>query len=346
MRDGKLIEWKHPLQHYRTVFNQRTGFFIRKEESGNPEPTWAMDGPELIDLSITNYCERGCKFCYRNTEIKHPTFLGLEEIKEIVSQAHDCGTMQIALGGGNPNQHPHFREILEIIRKHEIVPSYTSNGDGLTKNILTATADFCGAMAISFYPPYSEDHYENMLKNIKEFGIKTNIHAIIRNETLDMWKKWLIEPPSFFKYVNAIIFLNYKPTKIHREQINEEKIRNFFTTVNKCNAVKIGFDSCSMSGIVQWMDTPSYLLEPCEAARFSAFISEDMKMYPCSFMVNKDYFGDLRKDSLIDIWQKNRSFIKFRDNSEPNRCKHCKNYTICKGGCRLFDEINFCQNYV
>lgn len=217
MRDGKLIEWNHPLQHYRTVFNQQTGFFVRKEESGNPEPTWAMDGPELIDLSITNYCERGCKFCYRNTEIKHPTFLGLEEINEIVLQAHDCGTMQIALGGGNPNQHPHFKEILEIIRKHEIVPSYTSNGDGLTKDILTATADFCGAMAISFYPPYSEEHYENMLKKIREFGIKTNIHAIIRNETLDMWKKWLTKPPPFFKYVNAIIFLNYKPTKTYRE---------------------------------------------------------------------------------------------------------------------------------
>ena len=342
MRDGKLIVREHPLQHYRTIFNQQTGFFVRKEESGIPEPTWSADGPELIDLSITNYCERGCKFCYRNTEKLSPIFLKLNDIEDIASQAQDCGTMQFALGGGNPNQHPQFVEILKTIRKHNIVPSYTSNGDGLTKKILTATADFCGAMAISAYPPYDENRYEKMLCLIKSYGITLNLHAIIRKETLSMWEKWLVKPPSFFKYVNAIIFLNYKPIKTINESVDIEKAHEFFKIVNQCKSIKIGFDSCSLSGIVQWMDTPSYLLEPCEAARFSAFISEDMKMYPCSFMVNRELYGDLRKNSLLEIWQRNKSFKQFRDDSTPQRCKNCKKYAICKGGCRLFEEINYC----
>lgn len=342
MLDGKLIVREHPQQHYRTVFNQKTGFFVRKEVSGNPEPTWSADGPELIDLSITNYCGRGCKFCYRDTETTSPIFLKLNDIEEIASQAQDCGTMQFALGGGNPNQHPQFTEILKIIRKYDIVPSYTSNGDGLSKEILTATADFCGAMAISVYPPYDENRYENILNQIKSYGITVNLHAIIRKETLNMWEKWLVEPPSFFKYVNAIIFLNYKPLKTVNESVDVEKARDFFKIVNQCNSVKIGFDSCSLSGIVQWMDTPSYLLEPCEAARFSAFISEDMKMYPCSFMVSKDYCGDLRKEKIIDIWKENCFFKRFREDARPNRCKGCDKYNICKGGCRLFEEINFC----
>lgn len=342
MRNGKLIVREHSLQHYRTIFNQQTGFFARKEENGIPEPTWSADGPELIDLSITNYCERGCKFCYRDTEKANPIFLKLNDIEKIASQAHDCGTMQFALGGGNPNQHPQFIEILKILRKHDIVPSYTSNGDGLTKEILTATADFCGAMAISAYPPYDENRYENMLSQIKSFGITVNLHAIIRMETLNMWKKWLVEPPSFFKYVNALIFLNYKPIKTAKEPVNVEKAREFFEIMNQCKSIKIGFDSCSMSGIVQWMNTPSYLLEPCEAARFSAFVSEDLKMYPCSFMVGKNNYGDLRKESLIDIWQKNKIFIQYRDDSKPKRCQGCSKFASCKGGCRLFNEINFC----
>lgn len=345
MLGGKLIEWKHPQQHYRTIFNQQTGLFIRKEDCGFLEPTWSADGPELIDLSITNYCERGCKFCYRVTDTKHPTFLELNDIEIISSQAQACGTMQIALGGGNPNQHPQFQEVLKIIRSHEIVPSYTTNGDGLSNNVLTATADYCGAMAISVYPPYNEERYENLLKRVTKYNIKVNLHAIIKEDTLEMWKKWLSESPSFFRYVNAIIFLNYKPVKSPHYSADEKKMKEFFSVVEKCTSVKIGFDSCSMSGIVQWMNVPKYLLEPCEAARFSAFISEDMKMYPCSFMVDKGYYGDLRKESLINIWKYNEFFKKFRDDSQPDRCKHCDKYSICKGGCRLYDEINFC-NYL
>lgn len=284
MRVGRLIERKHPLQHFRTVFNQQTGFFVRIEDDSYPEPVWAADGPELIDLSITNYCERGCNFCYRETSRSQALFMSLDNVEKVVSQAHSCGTMQIALGGGNPNQHPQFIEILRLIRMHDIVPSYTTNGDGLTDEVLRATSEYCGAMAVSVYPPYDEDHYNKLLERVRGYGITVNLHAIIKDDTIDLWMRWLQAPPAFFKYINAVIFLNYKPIRESPFFLDKDKAKQFFDTVNQCHSLKIGFDSCSISGIVRWMDTPSYLIEPCEAARFSAFVSEDMKMYPCSFM--------------------------------------------------------------
>ena len=63
--DGSLKIQNHPEQHYRTLFHQKTGFFVRKEEDGFPEPSWSAEGPELIDLSITSFCGRKCSFCYR-----------------------------------------------------------------------------------------------------------------------------------------------------------------------------------------------------------------------------------------------------------------------------------------
>lgn len=337
-----MIERVHPEQHYRTVFNQQTGFFVRKEDVGYPEPSWAADGPELIDLSITNYCEKGCRFCYRETLRDDALFMSLEDVAEVVRQAAECGTMQIALGGGNPNQHPRFVDVLRIIREHEIVPSYTTNGDGLTDDILRATAEYCGAMAVSVYPPYDESRYEALLAKIKEYGIIVNLHAIIKNDTLDKWMCWLKEPPSFFKNVNAIIFLNYKPVRGGGLAVDKERVQAFFEAVNRCRTVKIGFDSCSISGIVKWMGTPSYLIESCEAARFSAFVSEDMKMYPCSFMAGLGYCGDLRKNTLLEIWQQNEYFELFRENEVTARCAGCKHYVVCKGGCHLFEGINFC----
>ena len=341
---GDIVVCEHPTQHYKTVFSQKTGFFVRLEDDGCKEPFWSEDGPELIDLSITNYCEKCCNFCYRraNPYGKH---MPLSDIEEIVKQAKKAGVLQIALGGGNPNQHPGFSEILKIIREHDIVPSYTTNGEGLSDEVLKATAECCGAMAVSIYAPYDADYYGALLKRIRNYGIKVNLHAIIRNDTLEMWTRWLGHWPEFLKDVNAVIFLNYKPIGGGWEELmprGYEKAESFFKAANDCNSVKIGFDSCSISGIVKWMKVPEVLIESCEAARFSCFISEDMKMYPCSFMVSRGCYGDLRNESLIDIWQNNVHFVRFRENELPKKCLGCRHSDVCKGGCRMFEEINFC----
>lgn len=343
--DGKLIERNYPAQHYRTLFDQRSGFFVRKEDEGFPEPIWAADGPELIDLSITSYCQRECSFCYRGANSNFYKHLSMNEVRSVIEQAAKCGTLQIALGGGNPNQHPEFVEILRLIREYGIVPSYTTNGDGLTDEVLQTTAEYCGAMAVSVYPPFDEKFYGQLILQITSYGIKVNLHALLRNDYIDLWTQWLLEPPAFLENVNAIIFLNYKPIGKDGDSLllrDKEKIERFFSAANNCHAVNIGFDSCSISGIVKWMDVPVILIESCEAARFSVFINEDMKMYPCSFMVDKGYCGDLRKESLRDIWQKNEHFVRFRENALPARCESCDISGVCNGGCRLFEEINFC----
>ena len=90
------------------------------------------------------------------------------------------------------------------------------------------------------------------------------------------------------------------------------------------------------------MDVSNIFYESCEAARFSAFISEDMKMYPCSFMVNTNEYGDLKRNSIREIWQNDVTFIKHREKILKNRCFSCKYEQKCKGGCQFLDCINLC----
>lgn len=345
MLTGRIVEIEHPIQHYRTVFDQRSGFFVRKEDAGWPEPIWSADGPELIDLSITSYCQRKCSFCYRDANDEKYIHLSIDDIKNVITQAKACGTLQIALGGGNPNQHPKFIEILRFIRESGIVPSYTTNGDGITNEVLKASADYCGAIAVSIYPPIDEVYLSSLLKRINSYGVKVNLHAIICNEYLELWTKWLRDTPTFMKNINAIIFLNYKPMGRTGDALlpkDLDKVECFFRAANDCRNVKVGFDSCSISGIAKWMDVPKVLVESCEAARFSAFISEDMKMYPCSFMTDKGWYGDLREKSLLDIWQNNEYFQRYRNEVSTEKCKDCSLYDLCKGGCHLYPSINFC----
>ncbi len=341
--DGDIIIREHPQAHYKTLFSRKTGFFARIEEDGYPEPFWSEDGPELLDVAITNYCEHGCDFCYRqsNPDGKH---MSIQDVRNVIDQAVDAGVFQIALGGGNPNQHPQFIEILRLISEAGIVPSYTSNGDGLTDDILIATKKYCGAMALSLYPPY--DRYDELTSIIHAYGIKLNLHVILKTDTIDLLSKWMQKPPIWFNNINALIVLNYKPIVASASKMvtDRDRLKKFYTTVSDCKSVKIGFDSCCVPGIVNWMNANHALIESCESARFSAFISEDMKIYPCSFMANTDLYGDLRTSSLLDNWQKNIAFVNHRERILNNQCKACKYQYLCNGGCVFMPEINQCGN--
>lgn len=327
-------------QHYYTVFNQRNGLFARIEEKGYEEPRWSGHGPELLDISITNFCTKDCNFCYRNSSPigKH---LSVEDLEMLIEQCEDIGVLQIALGGGNPNQHPDFCQILKIIRERGIIPTYTTNGIGLSDEILGTSSEYCGAVGISAYPPF--DFLAHNIESLHKRGIRVNLHCILSSENISQLCNWLEEPPYWFEWLNAIIFLNYKSVGkgVPMRKLTETELQTFFRLV-AYSGIKTGFDSCSISGVLKYLDVPAFLTESCEAARFSAFISEDLKMYPCSFMSGSRMHGDLKKDSILKIWNENESFKAFRAKSLTRRCSDCCLSTDCQGGCMFLPEINLC----
>ena len=219
MMAGRIITQHFEEEHYKVLFNQQTGFFMRCEDEGYPEPVWSKHGPELLDISISNYCEKGCDFCYRSSS-RTGKHISLADYNYLLKQATGMGVFQIAIGGGNPNQHPNFIKILETTIEAGIVPSYTTNGDGLTEEILEATAKYCGAMAVSFYPSNSFDYYKVLFRKIRDKGIKTNLHVIISNETIDALEKLLSIAPEWLGYINAVVFNNWTYLLIYCTGIN------------------------------------------------------------------------------------------------------------------------------
>lgn len=81
----------------------------------------------------------------------------IDDYRIILRQASQMKVLQIALGGGNPNQHPDFSEIIKLTREEfNIVPSFTTNGRGLSEDVLVASKKYCGAVAVSAYDPFEE----------------------------------------------------------------------------------------------------------------------------------------------------------------------------------------------
>lgn len=345
---GKLIVKRFPDEHYSAVFSPNTGFFARIEDVGHPEPFWASHGPELLDIAITNWCDRGCFFCYRKSD-EHGTHMPLQDYEEVLRQAREMHVFQVALGGGNPNQHPQFAELLRVTReRYGIVPNFTTNGRGLSEDVLSATARYCGAVAVSAYPPYTET--ESAVQKLAERGVMTNLHFMLTSRSVETAIDWLREPPSFLRNVNAVVFLNYKPVgRVADASLllnRSPHVEQFFRLATQPREdFRVGFDTCTVTGLARLGEAPAVSIEGCDAGRFSLFVSERMEVYPCSFMVEAGYAGvSLRESSLREIWQNHPSFAGIREKHASGGCADCETPEHCLSGCPLFPAMNLCKS--
>lgn len=114
---------------YWVLFNKTTGTKVRmnlSDPNGHPlaTPTKA-DVPELVDLKITDWCDVGCAFCYQGstTKGKHASLARVDEIAAALAEA---GVFEVAIGGGEPTDHPQFIEILKAFRSRGVVPNFTT----------------------------------------------------------------------------------------------------------------------------------------------------------------------------------------------------------------------------
>jgi MoaA/NifB/PqqE/SkfB family radical SAM enzyme len=282
-KDAAFVLKRFPCQHYTAVFNPNSGFFARVEDRGYEEPFWAEHGPELLDVAITNWCDRGCFFCYRKSD-GLGTHMSVENYRELMRQAQAMHVFQVALGGGNPNQHPEFGEILRLTREDfGIVPNYTTNGRGLTPTVVEATEKYCGAVAVSAYAPYRETAVAVEL--LRSSGVRTNIHFLLTSKSVDTAIAWLRDPPPLLRQANAIVFLNYKPVgRVVDERLllnRSPRVEEFFRLATAGGTeFRVGFDTCTVTGLARFGSAPAIAVEGCDAGRFSLFVSERMEVYP------------------------------------------------------------------
>lgn len=327
---------------YYLLFDRATGLAIRKGFH-NTEPHINVDGPELIDISITNYCEKGCQFCYRASN-KYGKHMPLEYYTSIIKQVAANSVIQVAIGGGNPNQHPQFIDFLRISFEHGIGPSYTTNGHGLSDDIIQASAKYCGAVAVSWYEP--DEHVLTSVERLTCHGIKTNIHFMLNANTINKAIYLLDHYQQYLFGINAIVFLNYKPVNGNHSLPlrNSPLLHAFFKRIFLAYPFKIGFDSCTISFLADYSDMfSSDTIDYCEAGRFSCFISEEYKMYPCSFMVNGFDGVNLHEYSITEAWKNSLCFNEFRNKASESRCINCTSYELCHGGCPIFDINSTCK---
>ena len=171
MRTRKFKE-----SNYRSVFiNWKTlRIAIDKEKD-----IWELEYPEFYDLKITNYCTGWCPYCYQNS-IKEGHYKNIIwKTKQLFwDMTENQKPYQIAIGWGNPNEHPDFVELLKYLDSIDIMPNYTTNWIWLTKEVIEATKKYCWGVAVSCHP-HLTDEWMNAVHLLHENWIKVNLHVLL-----------------------------------------------------------------------------------------------------------------------------------------------------------------------
>lgn len=144
-----MITKKIETDRYLILFNSLFGKELLSGINGHPDP-FILDSPNMIDIGIMGHCSNNCQICYQG-DINIPN-MKFEDFKTIIKQCKDH-VNQVALGGkGDPNKHEDFEKILQFCRVNNVVPNYTTSGNGITDEEVYISKIYCGAVAVSMLP--------------------------------------------------------------------------------------------------------------------------------------------------------------------------------------------------
>ena len=308
--------------------------------------------PHLLDVGIMGHCEHGlcgkCEQagiqCYQNGGNLERPNMSFADFKTIADQCSGK-VHQFALGGrGDPDMHEHFQKILEYSRNKDIVPNMTTSGYGLTKENAKIIAQYCGAAAVSWY---RNDYTYRAIEMLVDAGATVNVHYVLSNDSIDEAIE-ILQAGKLPAGVSRMIFLLFKPVG-HGDYANvipagDKRIETLFALFDDPEVTKIvGYDSCCVPALVNYnkeIDPQSY--DTCEGARFSAYVSSEMWLTPCSFDQQGKYAFNLRNATIAGAWE-SAEFEQFR-NELRNACPDCGHKEICFGGCPITPEIVLCEN--
>ena len=160
------------------------------------KPITDLKHPEFYDIKLTDACNGECPYCYQSSNPEDNHFDNvIKKINNLFGvMTENQKPFQVAIGGGEPTLSPNFVEVLKTFYDLGITPNYTTNGMEITNDILEATKQYCGGVAVSCHP-HLEQHWSKASNAFFEKDILLNFHNIISDKKsidtfIEIYTKW------------------------------------------------------------------------------------------------------------------------------------------------------------
>ena len=330
----------HFLGYPENGFTVRWGNTLRENPMRAP---W----PELADISVSNRCTKGCSFCYRDST-PEGALMSLEDYEFVLDSLMSPvwgPPFQVALGGGEPLEHPQILEILDATRKRGIIANFTTNGRALDADLASALVGRVGAVALSVARLGEYD--AGKVRLLSSRGVRTHLHFLLDSGSLEEALSIARgERDALLKDLSGLVFLTRKPQGRSSAEgllsFEDSRLNDFLDAVaSGLSTIPLGFDACAVPLLLHHGRMDPQMMDACECGFFSVYVDEKLEVRPCSFSKSGQNGWNLREESFEKIW--NERFEPYRRRQSADTCvRPCPGRSHCRGKCPLFPEISFC----
>lgn len=164
--------------YWKILFDDGTLIKFNKEDALIPEY------PDSMDVKITNKCDMGCKFCHENSlpDGKHGDIMNAKFIETLLPYT------ELAIGGGNPLEHPDLIPFLEKCKSLKLICNMTVNQKHFIENYDLLAKLIENNLVHGLGVSLTNSDQEHFIELIKQFPTAV-IHVINGVHTVNTLKK-------------------------------------------------------------------------------------------------------------------------------------------------------------
>jgi len=303
--------------------------------------------PITINWTLSLKCNFSCNHCYSRVEKEEELPTG--DIKRIMDNVARYKVPFINFGGGEPLIRKDLFELTKYATSLGFNVSMNTNGFLMTreKARLVKEAGFkTVGISIDSADPEVHDRFRNTKGSheravnaarwLHEEGVKTTVSTVICRinhhdfESMVMLAKDL--------GAEQISLHNYKCTGMGMTNKDEldltpKEWMDFYMKAidikTKVTGIRISLDDPITASIHKPAEKP--IVKGSTCGKLSLNIKANGDVTPCGFI--PVVIGNLLVDDLKDIWDGSTVLEKMRNKKPREKCKTCKHYEECLGGC-------------
>jgi radical SAM protein with 4Fe4S-binding SPASM domain len=330
-----------------------------------------LDAPFLVVWNLTDACNLRCRHCYQSAGPKRTDELSTDEKLRVVEELARAGVVSIAFSGGEPLMAEDFFDVAAKVKEEGMYLAIATNGTLITRDVAKKLKALgTDYIEVSLDSARAQDHddfrgvkgaFEKTISGIQNCvaeGIFTCIATTVTRLNLQQVPE-IIEVAKRLK-VKRFMAFNFIPTgrgleaaELDLTPEQREQLLTWLFHENKTGDIEVlstapqyARVSLEASGGVDVAPTHFYIGEAswnlkllaefiggCGAGRLYCALQPNGDVSPCVFMPSLR-IGNLRENSLIDIWHNSQVLNKLRNReSLQGNCGKCEYRFIC-GGCR------------
>jgi radical SAM protein with 4Fe4S-binding SPASM domain len=268
-------------------------------------------GPIEIALESTAKCNLYCPMCPRAAYTFDNENMNLELYRKIIQDCKDYVEFAWPYGIGEPMMHPNIFEMIRITRDAGVRTGMSTNGTLLDDKRIEMLLD-CGLdyVILAFDGAFKET-YEKYRTGANYEKTRANILGLLRRKQ---------ERKSPLHVILQMVML--------KDNISEIEAYRKLWTIPGVDEVRFKRDEVQVDGIAgPGSRLTGQRRNPCHLLwRGPMYVRYDGMAYPCCYMFEQPPVGDLKRQSVMDVWN-SEGMVKLR---EAHTAGDLSAYPVCQ----------------